>query len=439
MSVSGAPRMRSSSLGLSLRVALAALLLYVAIGLAVAVPPGDNLWPVLVAGVLLLALALRSGRAVLLGPALALPVLGWTVRAARGDGGSGVGALELGLALTVVVLLARVALDAAPRGGPVRIDPIVQRHLVRDAAAVCGLGLTGGAIVLAVAGRERRAPVPSLLLPLGVLAVPVLIGFVAAMVALVRKAEQDAGARQRRRWLAAALLVAVIALPLVAGLGARAPLPPSGPTPAEAVGSAAATPATDPGLGSTSDRQPPDVVPAIGAGSRVAFLALAAGIGLLAAVLLGGGERLVPTDDRRPDRSPPDEVLHGAPAAPTIELLPREELAHGFDAALLQLRDELDVRLAVRCAYASVAAGLGRHEHARLPAESELEFLERQLRLLGAGGPALQRLTDLFELARFSEHTIDEDMRAAAAAALADVRRALVEDVPAGGGARPAR
>ena len=230
-------------------------------------------------------------------------------------------------------------------------------------------------------------------------------------------------------------------MPLLAGLGARAPGPfGGGPSPAdEASVEESPTSATDavpvPLDRRTDDggREPPS--PPLG-------LVIAAGVVALAlALLLGGGEGLVSADDRRPDTAPADEPLRGAPAAPVVQALPPEVVAAVVDDALRYLRAELEPRLAVRCAYAAVAAGLGRHELARLPAETEMEFLTRQLRRSGIhptrAGPgtetgttgrsldALARLTDLFELARFSDRPVDAGMRAEALAALEDVRRDL--------------
>jgi hypothetical protein len=72
-----------------------------------------------------------------------------------------------------------------------------------------------------------------------------------------------------------------------------------------------------------------------------------------------------------------------------------------------------------------VASGLGQHARARRPEETEGEYLERTLGALGAGGPALTRLTDLFEVARFSDAPVSERMRQDALDALEQVRAAV--------------
>ena len=158
------------------------------------------------------------------------------------------------------------------------------------------------------------------------------------------------------------------------------------------------------------------------------------------ALLLAGGERMVSADDLRPDVAPPDELLLGAPSAPDVRSLPPREAAAILEDALGFLRADLEPRLAVRCAYAAVAGGLGRRELRRRPAETELEFLSRQLAQLadvapsesapagpvgpeGAGGSssrraALTRLTELFEVARFSDTPVSDAMRGDALAAV---------------------
>jgi len=93
--------------------------------------------------------------------------------------------------------------------------------------------------------------------------------------------------------------------------------------------------------------------------------------------------------------------------------------------ALGFLRADLEPRLAVRCAYASVAAGLGRDERARRAEETEGEYLHRALVAFGAGGPPLARLTELFAVARFSDQAVDEPMRQEALDALEQVRAAV--------------
>jgi hypothetical protein len=231
-----------------------------------------------------------------------------------------------------------------------------------------------------------------------------------------------------RRQLALLVVVAAIGMPLLAGLGGRAPLPAAAGA-RGANGPTATSQPPPPPPGSAADdellRPQPTQTRTKGEAPRLLLLLGLGAVGVALALLLGGGDKLVTADDRRPDRPPPDQPSTLAPAAPRVQALPAEEAEAVLDDAAGYLRAELEPRLAVRCAYAAVAGGLGRLDLARRPAETELEFLGRQLRQLGGAGPALERLTDLFELARFSAHPIDDDMRAEALAAVEEVRVGL--------------
>jgi hypothetical protein len=393
-----------------------ALILYLGVGLAVAVPLGGSWWTLVVAGAVFLVLVLRTGRAVLMAVALALATLAWTAPAVRRGAGSGAAALALGVVLALVAVLTRVALDSAPRRGPVRIDPVMRRRLWRETAAAMVLGLAGGILVLAATAPGRRTP-PSVLLPVGLLVLPVLVTGVAVAV----RGVQGRGRAGAGRWLSVGVILAVMALPLLAGLAARAPLPARSSSDSGVDRSALPVPESLP------EDAPPENPPLPAHRPNMGLALALVGVGTLLSLLLARGKRMESADDRRPDRPPPEEILHGAPQAPTIEALPPEAVAQMLDDALLQLRDEFDPRLAVRCAYASVAAGLGNHKRARRPSETELEFVERHLGSLGAGGPALERLTDIFELARFSEHPVDDSMRREAVVALGELRQVLSE------------
>jgi hypothetical protein len=54
--------------------------------------------------------------------------------------------------------------------------------------------------------------------------------------------------------------------------------------------------------------------------------------------------------------------------------------------------------------------------------ETALEYLERLLGLLDARAPAAGRLTELFQLAKFSDHPIDGEMKREAIRCLAELR-----------------
>jgi hypothetical protein len=456
------------------RLAVAAVALYPAVALLLALPPTSR-WALLVLpGVGLLVSGIRSNRAGLIGGALVLAGGGWSMRLALGSDpvGGGIGggralvALGLGLGLLAVSELARLAVDAGPRRGPVRVEEALRRRTLRQDAAVGALGLLVGSLVVALAGIGAGWPVgsadgrgggaPSVFLPLGVLAVAA----VAALVVVIGRRAAGAGPAGRhprpgpgrvpardhgrdvrrvgprrwtqmvagpRRWtqlVAGLVLVGAVALPTLAALGAGAPLPaapatdgggPLGGSPgaAEPDGGPAGTepPATE---------DPTDTTPQAPPWALLGALAVLGGL----ALLFLRGERLVSADDLRPDVAPPDDLLVGAPSAPDVRALPPEEVAAILEDALGYLRADLEPRLAVRCAYAAVAGGLGRFDLGRRPAETELEFLGRQLGALAdvsdGGQPiatqrrALTRLTDLFEVARFSDQVIDDAMRAEA-------------------------
>jgi hypothetical protein len=70
---------------------------------------------------------------------------------------------------------------------------------------------------------------------------------------------------------------------------------------------------------------------------------------------------------------------------------------------------------------------LGEIELSRAPDETPTEFTARVLRVLGASAAAASDLTGLFEIARFSEHPMDEDDRMHA---IASVRRVETEVAP---------
>ena len=102
-----------------------------------------------------------------------------------------------------------------------------------------------------------------------------------------------------------------------------------------------------------------------------------------------------------------------------------ETLAAALDDSLDDLRTDPDLRRAIIAAYsrmerALAAAGIPRH-----PSEAPLEYLERALLTLDTSAPAVRKLTDLFEWARFSHHEPEPSMRDEAIDALVAVRDEL--------------
>ena len=102
-----------------------------------------------------------------------------------------------------------------------------------------------------------------------------------------------------------------------------------------------------------------------------------------------------------------------------------QEFEELVEDTLADLYAETDPRRAIIAAYARVERLFGTYGLPRNPAEAPLEYLERVLPELRASGSALQRLTALFEWAKFSVHDVDRPMRDEAIEALVDVRNEL--------------
>lgn len=92
------------------------------------------------------------------------------------------------------------------------------------------------------------------------------------------------------------------------------------------------------------------------------------------------------------------------------------------DEGLEGLEAERDPRRAVITAYARMEAALAGVGLPREPQEASLEYLARLLRLLGADSASARRLTELFQLAKYSRHRIGDGMKGEAIAALRTIR-----------------
>lgn len=111
--------------------------------------------------------------------------------------------------------------------------------------------------------------------------------------------------------------------------------------------------------------------------------------------------------------------------ARTIE----EALAQVMDDALEDIRAERDPRKAIIAAYArmeKLLAGFGR---ARAPAEAPFEYLARVLLELRVSRHPVEALTELFERAKFSVHSLGMEDKSRAIEALESVRDELREPV----------
>ncbi len=102
-----------------------------------------------------------------------------------------------------------------------------------------------------------------------------------------------------------------------------------------------------------------------------------------------------------------------------------EEVAHALDESIDDLRNDPDLRRAIIAAYARMEHALARAGIARHPSEAPFEYMERALRSLDTSADGAQRLTGLFEWAKFSHHEPEPAMRDEAIAALVAVRDEL--------------
>jgi len=108
-----------------------------------------------------------------------------------------------------------------------------------------------------------------------------------------------------------------------------------------------------------------------------------------------------------------------------------ERLVELLDDTLDDLEREPDPRRAVIAAWARMERGLAAAGLPRRPAEAPFEYVGRVLAAAPVRPAHVHRLTDLFERAKFSRHTIDQAMREEAVAALRAVRSDLAEAVRA--------
>lgn len=115
--------------------------------------------------------------------------------------------------------------------------------------------------------------------------------------------------------------------------------------------------------------------------------------------------------------------LKGATITSTLS---EEEQAEAIADFADDLIEELELggepREAIRKAYAAVETGFGTRELRAKPSETPLKYLDRIFGRRQEVAPALRRLTDHFQLARFSSEPVDEAMRTDAIDALREIR-----------------
>jgi membrane protein implicated in regulation of membrane protease activity len=103
-----------------------------------------------------------------------------------------------------------------------------------------------------------------------------------------------------------------------------------------------------------------------------------------------------------------------------------DDVAFSLGDAIEDLESEPDARRAVIAAYARMEGVFGRHGLRRQVSETATEYLQRILLGLTTRVTAVERLTGLFEQAKFSDHPIDGRMKQDAIDALRVIRDDLV-------------
>jgi Domain of unknown function (DUF4129) len=102
-----------------------------------------------------------------------------------------------------------------------------------------------------------------------------------------------------------------------------------------------------------------------------------------------------------------------------------EILADVVSETLDDLRAEADPRKAVIAAYARLERALAAYGLPRRPSEAPEEYVARILGDLEVGSASVQRLTALYERAKFSQHDVDEGMKIEAIDTLEELRTEL--------------
>ena len=105
-----------------------------------------------------------------------------------------------------------------------------------------------------------------------------------------------------------------------------------------------------------------------------------------------------------------------------------EEVAQALDESIDDLRTDPDLRRAIIAAYARMEQALARAGIARHPSEAPFEYMERALRSLDTSAEGAERLTGLFEWAKFSHHDPEPAMKDEAIDALVAVRDELARE-----------
>ena len=137
-----------------------------------------------------------------------------------------------------------------------------------------------------------------------------------------------------------------------------------------------------------------------------------AGAAAAAAALAFAARRQAPIEE---DREPLPELLR--------------HVVGVVDDSINDIERDPDPRRAIIRAYARMEAVLARGGIPRRPSETPLEYIDGALRTLAIPAAPARSLTDLFEIARFSDRPIDISMKRRAIDCLLDIRSALMSEV----------
>ena len=194
-------------------------------------------------------------------------------------------------------------------------------------------------------------------------------------------------------WL---IVGAVFLIPLLTLRNVRDREPPPNTTPTAAPGS-------DPTSGAVDDQRRP---------SSWVIVGFVAGAVAAAAALAFAARRPISAEK---DREPlPELVRH---------------VVGVVDDSISDIERDPDPRRAIIRAYVRMEAVLARGGIPRSPSETPLEYIDGALRTLAIPAAPARSLTDLFEIARFSDRPIDVSMKRRAIDCLLDIRSALMSVV----------
>jgi hypothetical protein len=164
-----------------------------------------------------------------------------------------------------------------------------------------------------------------------------------------------------------------------------------------------AAPGSDPTSGTVEDQRRP---------SSWVIVGFVAGAAAAAAALAFAARRPLSIEE---DREPLPELLR--------------HVVGVVDDSISDIERDPDPRRAIIRAYARMEAVLARGGIPRRPSETPLEYVDGALRTLAIPAAPARSLTDLFEIARFSDRPIDVSMKRRAIDCLLDIRSVLMSEV----------